>query len=114
MNNLETRITPLRSTICAAALLLIAGAVFLGSIASAEPPAATSDSRVERTIEAPAIDTLSALDMRDDEYNSDYIFGMTKGVANSTWLPGFKVIFFVVTIPLDIALLPFAAIGGFF
>ena len=114
MNNLETRITPLRSTMSAAALLLIAGAVFLGSIASVEPPAATSDSRVKTRIEAPAIDTLSALDMRDDEYNSDYIFGLTKGLANSTLLPGFKVIFSFVTLPLDIAFLPVAAILGFF
>ena len=114
MTSLETRITQLRSTILATAIVLLAGIFFSASFASAEPLAAASDGPIEMTIEAPAIDTLAALDMRDDEYNSDYIFGMTKGVANSTWLPGFKVIFFVVTIPLDIALLPFAAIGGFF
>ena len=56
----------------------------------------------------------SSLDMRDDEYNSDYIFGMTKGVANSTIIPAMKPLFFLVTIPLDLAFLPLAWIGGFF
>ena len=52
--------------------------------------------------------------MRDDGYNSDYIFGMTKGVASSTLHPAIKPMCFLVTIPLDIVFLPFAAIGGFF
>ena len=47
-------------------------------------------------------------------YNSSYIFGMTRGVANSTMVPAVKVPLFVLTVPLDIAFLPFAAIGGLF
>ncbi len=47
-------------------------------------------------------------------YNSSYIFGMTRGVASSTMVPAAKVPLFVLTVPLDIALLPFAAIGGLF
>jgi hypothetical protein len=47
-------------------------------------------------------------------YNSDYIFGMTRGVANSSIAPGGKVPLFVLTIPLDIVTLPFSLIGGFF
>jgi hypothetical protein len=39
---------------------------------------------------------------------------MTKGVANSTMTPAFKPLVFLLTVPLDIVLLPFAAIGGFF
>ena len=66
------------------------------------------------TVGAPTIEVTSALDMRDDEYNSDYIFGMTKGVASSTIIPAVKPLFFLVTIPLDLAFLPLAAIGGFF
>lgn len=47
-------------------------------------------------------------------YNSDYLFGMTRGVANSTIAPAGKVPLFLFSVPLDIVLLPFAAIGGFF
>lgn len=47
-------------------------------------------------------------------YNGDYLFGMTRGVTNSTIHPAAQVPLLVLTIPLDIALLPFAAIGGFF
>jgi hypothetical protein len=47
-------------------------------------------------------------------YNSDYLFGMTRGVTNSTIHPAAQVPLLVLTIPLDIVFLPFAAIGGFF
>jgi hypothetical protein len=47
-------------------------------------------------------------------YNSSYIFGMTRGVAESTIHPAGKVPLFVLTVPLDLLFLPFAAIGGLF
>lgn len=47
-------------------------------------------------------------------YNSSYIFGMTRGVADSTIHPAGKVPLFLLTVPLDLVLFPFAAIGGFF
>ena len=47
-------------------------------------------------------------------YNSDYLFGLSRGTAGSAILPAFKAFVFILTIPLDIALLPFAAIGGLF
>lgn len=47
-------------------------------------------------------------------YNSSYIFGMTRGVAESTIHPAGKVPLFVLTVPLDLVFLPFAAIGGLF
>lgn len=47
-------------------------------------------------------------------YNSDLLFGMTRGVTGSTIHPAAQVPLLVLTIPLDIVLLPFAAIGGFF
>lgn len=47
-------------------------------------------------------------------YNKSYIFGMTRGVAESTIHPSVKAPLFLFTIPLDIVLLPFAAIGGAF
>jgi hypothetical protein len=39
---------------------------------------------------------------------------MTRGVADSTIHPAVKAPLFLFTIPLDIVLLPFAAIGGAF
>ena len=47
-------------------------------------------------------------------YNSGYIFGMTKGIANSTVHPAVKGPLFLLTVPLDLVFLPFAAIGGLF
>jgi hypothetical protein len=75
---------------------------------------ATHQTTNQATVDAPVVQVGSGLDMRDDEYNSDYIFGMTKGVANSTVIPAIKPLLFLITIPLDIVFLPFAAIGGFF
>jgi hypothetical protein len=50
----------------------------------------------------------------DPWYNSSYIFGMTRGVANSTMAPAGKAPLFVLTVPLDFAFLPFTLIGGLF
>ena len=50
----------------------------------------------------------------DPWYNSSYIFGMTRGVANSTMAPAGKAPLFVLTVPLDIVCLPFTLIGGLF
>lgn len=47
-------------------------------------------------------------------YNDSYIFGMTRGVAESTMHPAVKVPLFVLTVPLDLVFLPFAALGGMF
>lgn len=47
-------------------------------------------------------------------YNSDYLFAFTRGLAGSTLHPVAKAPLFVVAIPLDIAFLPFAAVGGLF
>jgi hypothetical protein len=47
-------------------------------------------------------------------YNSGYFFALTRGVAGSTMVPALKAPLFVFTVPLDVALLPFAAIGGLF
>ena len=39
---------------------------------------------------------------------------MTKGLMNSTLEPALKPPLLLLTVPLDIVFLPFAAIGGFF
>lgn len=56
-----------------------------------------------------------SLNLEDNQgYSTEYIFGLTKGVMNSTLQPAFKPAVLILTVPLDIAFLPFAAIGGFF
>jgi hypothetical protein len=47
-------------------------------------------------------------------YDTTYLFAITRAIAGSTLVPAAKVPLFVVSVPVDIALLPFAAIGGFF
>ena len=47
-------------------------------------------------------------------HDSSLVFSLTRGVADSAIAPAGKVPLYVFTIPLDIALLPFAFIGGFF
>jgi len=47
-------------------------------------------------------------------YNPTYMFGVTSTVARSTMVPALKAPLFLLTVPLDIVLLPFAAIGGLF
>ncbi len=47
-------------------------------------------------------------------YHCDYYFAITRGVADSHLADPLKPVVFVVTLPLDLALLPFAAVGGFF
>ena len=49
-----------------------------------------------------------------DTYNDAYIFALTRGVADSTLHPAGKAPLFLFTVPLDLALLPFAAMGGLF
>ena len=47
-------------------------------------------------------------------YNDQYLFAATRGVANSTLIPALKAPLFILTVPVDLVCLPFAAIGGFF
>ena len=47
-------------------------------------------------------------------YDNSYLFAMTRGVADAPIHPAGQVALYVFTVPLDIALLPFALIGGLF
>ena len=47
-------------------------------------------------------------------YNSSYVFGLSKGLADSTISPAGKAPLFLLTVPVDLVLLPFTIIGGFF
>jgi len=47
-------------------------------------------------------------------YNSDYLFAVSKAVRDSSVPPAGKVFLFIPAVPVDIVLLPFAAIAGLF
>lgn len=47
-------------------------------------------------------------------YNDQYIFGITRSVADSTMHPAAKILIFPVSVIFDLVLLPFEAIGGAF
>ena len=47
-------------------------------------------------------------------YQTSLIFAMTRGVADAPIAPAGKLPLYLFTIPLDLVLLPFALIGGFF
>ncbi len=61
----------------------------------------------------PALQLKDALVLEDREgYNSEYIFGMTKAIVNSTLHPALKPLTCLITVPLDLVALPFAALIG--
>ena len=91
--------------------LIPLGFILVGSPALARAQQA-SEERVAHSDHDMARDKV---DLEDhSSYSSEYIFGMTKGVMRSTLKPALKPFVLVFTLPLDLALLPFAAIGGFF
>lgn len=47
-------------------------------------------------------------------FNADYIFVLSRSLAESTLHPAVKAPLFIITVPLDLAMLPFAAIAGLF
>lgn len=47
-------------------------------------------------------------------YNSDYIFSLTRGVADSTLHPAAKAPMFLFTVPIDLVLLPITSLAGLF
>ena len=99
---------------------VVAAVVCMAAARPSAAPAATDDhpARIQVAQEAEP----SPLRPRDEPvpppekswYNSSYLFGMTRGVANSTLVPAAKAPLFLLTVPLDIVLLPFEAIGGCF
>ncbi len=108
-------IRSLTGALMAALLLSLAAAPALAF--SPETPADDSTSVVEQPVQtySPYVMAYDKLDVEDRQgYNSEYIFGMTKGIMKSTLVPALKPVLAIFTIPLDIAFLPFAAIIGFF
>jgi hypothetical protein len=75
--------------------------------AAADPASAEADRKLKPRYEPAPVE-------EKGWYNSSYIFGMTKGVARSTMHPAVKAPLFLLVVPLDIVISPFAAIGGLF
>jgi hypothetical protein len=102
------------------ASLVIFGLVFPFAFAGA-PALALDGEAPSQSIGAeqplpPIVMGYDNLDLEDHDkgYTSQYIFGMTKGVMRSTLMPAFKPMAMLLTVPLDLVFLPFAALGGFF
>ena len=98
------------------ASLAILALVFAGAPALALDSAASAPSIAAEQPLPPSVLAYDNLDLEDHDkgYTSQYIFGMTKGVMRSTLMPAFKPMVMLLTVPLDIVFLPFAALGGFF
>jgi hypothetical protein len=65
---------------------------------------------------APYVLGADTLDLEEESrgYSTEYMFGMSKAIRRSTLNPALKPAVWIVTVPLDIVFLPFAALGGFF
>lgn len=103
-----------RSWLSAALIVAILfAAVPAFAFAPSEPETAPSVEAVQTY--SPYVMAYDKLDVEDRQgYNSEYIFGMTKGIMKSTLVPALKPFFLLFTVPLDIAFLPFSSIAGFF
>lgn len=106
-----------RSRAAAAALI---GVLALAGAAAAEPSGPPPAAVVAQAEEPPPANRElqpryePAPVPKKSWYNDSYLFGLTRGVADSTLVPGAKVPLFLLTVPTDLVLLPFAAIGGLF
>ena len=47
-------------------------------------------------------------------YTDDYFFALSRGLGDSSLHPAAKAPLFLLTVPLDLALVPIAAVAGFF
>lgn len=93
------------------------GLLLLSAPAAAVSPQASASSASQVQASRGTIvlgsDTLD-LEQESRGYSTEYIFGMSKAVRRSTMHPALKPAVWLFTIPLDIVLLPFAALGGLF
>ena len=90
----------------------------LGALALAPPPACadTSDERLRKDFPKPS-DNLALEQWRDGRvwrYNTEYLFGVTRGLKDENIPPMCERASWVVTVPFDIANLPFTALAGLF
>jgi len=104
-----------RSLVSVALLVVLAAAHTGQALPAADQPAAV---QVAQEPEAPPRELQPRYEPVPPQpkswYNDSYIFAMTRGVADSTLVPAAKAPLYLLTVPLDLVLLPFAAIGGLF
>jgi hypothetical protein len=105
-----------RPTTATRILLVLAGLLLLSAPAAAvssDASGTSSQTQASRGTIVLGADTLD-LEQESRGYSTEYIFGMSKAVRRSTMHPAVKPMVWLFTIPLDIVLLPFAALGGLF
>jgi inosine/xanthosine triphosphate pyrophosphatase family protein len=85
---------------------LVAALGILASVSASAPAFATGGVQGVRA-EAPRLEEKSG-------YDTQYIFALSRAVANSTMVTGVKPPIMLFTIPADIVLLPVELIAGFF
>jgi len=112
-------IQPLRTTLAAFTLCLAIGALAtsashaIGAIGENTAPNASVTAPNAQAEALPALMLKDALVLEDREgFNSEYIFGMTKAILNSTMHPAVKPMPCLVTVPLDLVFLPFTLLLG--
>jgi hypothetical protein len=109
------RRSPRRLALLAAAALLTTAKVVAASPAGPGAPAAIE---VAQATEPPPRELQPRYEPVPPQpkswYNNSYLFAMTRGVADSTMVPAAKAPLYLLTVPVDLVLLPFAAIGGLF
>ena len=102
-----------RLALCAWLLAAVTAGAPAGARAEAEPPLVIAEAQGTEPGELrPRYQPVPPEE--ESWYNAGYIFALTGSVARSTLAPAAKAPLFVLTVPLDIVLLPFAAIGGLF
>ena len=87
-----------------------------GAVVISDPAGSPGDEVVVQLDERRPPPVSASVDERADDsgYNSDYLFALSRGLAGSKLSPAIKPVIFVVTVPLDVVLFPFALIGGLF
>jgi hypothetical protein len=92
-------------------LCLLGGMVLL-TLVAASPIRADDDEEPERGRLRPTYEPRPPPEK--DVYTTDYLFGITRAVSESTLVPAAQIPLFILTVPLDIVFLPMEAIAGFF
>ena len=109
-------IQALRTTFTVLTAMLAIGTAMPGpSLAIGENADSAFDvtASISQADELPVLMLKDALVLEDREgYNSEYIFGMTKALLNSTLHPALKPLTCLITVPLDLVALPFSALLG--
>ena len=100
---------------------LAKGLAFLamvGALALTPTPARADTSDESLRKDFPKPDDNPALqqwrDGRDWRYSTEYIFGVTRGLKDQNIPPMCEGVAWIVTVPFDIANLPFTALAGLF